>query len=120
MNTETSVNCGAVNAKEDPIRNRRPCWVLRIAIKAHLQKKRHNQIKTQQHISRSELDPWPNEPIQQQKPKKIRKTEENTQKQFRNLVFGFSFELSENRIFVGVIFEGHRKPNRIESEANYL
>jgi len=113
MNTKTSVNCGAVNTKEDPVRHRRPCRVLRIAIKTHLQKRR-NQIKTQQYIPRSELDPWPNEPIHQQKPKTIRKNEENTQKQFRNLVFGFGFELSENGIFVGVIFEGHRKPNRIQ------
>lgn len=36
MNTETSMNSRAINAEEDPIRYRRPCWILRIAIETTL------------------------------------------------------------------------------------
>ena len=30
------MRCRTINTQEDPIRNRRPCRILRIAIKAHL------------------------------------------------------------------------------------
>lgn len=39
MNTETSMNSRAINAEEDPIRYRRPCWILRIAIETTLKQK---------------------------------------------------------------------------------
>lgn len=42
VNTETAMNSRTVDAQEDPVRNRRPSWILRIAIKAHLTKNKSN------------------------------------------------------------------------------
>lgn len=36
MNTEAAMNSGTINTQEDPIRNRRPSRILRVAIKTHL------------------------------------------------------------------------------------
>ena len=51
MNAEAPMNGGAINAKEDPKRNRRPSRVLRITIETDLNKKKKNKNKNKNQLN---------------------------------------------------------------------
>ena len=88
MNAEAPMNGGAINAKEDPKRNRRPSRVLRITIETDLNKKKKTKTKTKTNST----------PIR--KPPKC-------QDQVTHLVLRLGLQPPENRVLVGEAIRRH-------------
>lgn len=51
MNTKAAMHGGTIDTQEDPVCHRRPCGVLRIAIKAHLPNQTNNVMPNPNQIS---------------------------------------------------------------------